>query len=391
MKRILLFDSIIDGHHADYLSHLITYWLQQQAEGELVVVTQASFEPRFRQLIDALPAGASVQFVAIPQSVIQETHQASIIARSFKEWNLLCSYAKQHRSTHAVLMYFDIFQMGLWMGRKAPCAVSGIYFRPDFHYKTVAGLKARLNVVRKKLTLRGILRRGALTNLFCLDHSVVPRLQAMHRSVNVVPLPDPVKAYSIPSAEIDELRNQLKIEVGRKVFLLFGFLDDRKGIEPLLDSLKYLDSSLHSRVCILLAGAIHSDYQKHIEQKIAAINPAIQIVCEFKEVRGQRIQAFFDLSDYALALYQRHVGMASVIIRAAVSGKPLLASDYGYVGKIVQEEKLGAVADSTSPEAIGKLLEKVLTTGIPYSEENLKKLAYQNSDTCFAETIFNVL
>ncbi|MBD2704141.1 glycosyltransferase family 4 protein [Spirosoma sp. BT702] len=391
MKRIVLFDTIIDGHHADYLTHLINFWLHQRPEGELLVVTQASFESTFQQLVDVAPTGAAVRFIPIPQSEIEQTHRASMLARAFKEWNLLRRYVHEYQPSHVLLMYFDIFQMGLWLGRKVPCKVSGIYFRPDFHYKTVHGVKARLNVVRKKLTLRGMLRRNVLTNLFCLDHSVVATLQAIEPGVNVVPLPDPVKAYSIPSIEIDKLRSELKIKPERQVFLLFGYLDDRKGIEPLLEALKHLNPALHSRICVVLAGAIRSDYQQSIEQKIAAISPVVQIVCEFREVRGQRIQAFFDLADYALALYQRHVGMASVIIRAAVSGKPVLASDYGYVGKIVEQEKLGAVVDSTSPEAISQLLEKVLTEGVTYSEENLQKLAYQNSDVCFAETIFDVL
>ncbi|GAB3701603.1 hypothetical protein GCM10027592_29950 [Spirosoma flavus] len=391
MKRILLFDTIIDGHHADYLSHLINYWLHQRPEGELLVVTQASFEPTFQQLVDVAPTGAAVRFIPIPQADIEQTHQASMLARAFKEWNLLRRYVQEYQPSHVLLMYFDIFQMGLWLGRKVPCKVSGIYFRPDFHYKTVPGLKARLNVLRKKLTLRGMLRRGVLTNLFCLDHSVVAMLRTIHAGVNVVPLPDPVKAYSIPATEIDTLRSELQIKPDRKVFLLFGYLDDRKGIEPLLDALKLLDPALYSRVCVVLAGAIRSDYQQLIEQKMAEVSPVIQIICEFREVRGKRIQAFFELADYALALYQRHVGMASVIIRSAVSGKPILASDYGYVGKLVEQDKLGAVVDSTSPQAISQLLEKVLTEGIMYSDENLQKLAYQNSDTCFAETIFNAL
>ena len=92
-----------------------------------------------------------------------------------------------------------------------------------------------------------------------------------------------------------------------------------------------------------------------------------------------------------LTLYQRHVGMASVIIRAAVSGKPLVSSDYGYVGHLVKNENLGAVTDSTSPTAICQVLEQVLVEGVSYSKANLQKLADQNSDVSFAKTIFNRL
>ncbi|MFD2571687.1 glycosyltransferase [Spirosoma soli] len=391
MRRILLFDTIIDGHHADYLAHLVNYWLRYQPEGELLVVTQASFEATFQQLRDDTANNASVRFIPIPPEDIERTHQSSALSRSFSEWNLLLKYVHDHQPTHALIMYFDIFQLGSWLGKKAPCAISGIYFRPDFHYAIPPGLKARLNVLRKKVTLRGMLNRGVLTNLFCLDHSAVSALKQMNPRVNVLALPDPVKSYDIKPAETKQLRAELGIEAGRNVFLLFGHLDDRKGIEPLLEALKQLNPALRSTLCLLLVGSIRSVYQAGIEQLIAEIDSQIQIVCVFKEVRGRQIQTYFELSDYALALYQRHIGMASVFIRAAVSGKPILSSDYGYMGRFVQTAQLGAVTDSTSPTAICQLLEQVLTQGVSYSETNLKKVADQNSDVAFAETIFNRL
>ncbi|GAB3541183.1 glycosyltransferase [Spirosoma fluminis] len=390
-RKILLFDTIINGHHADYLTHLIHYWLHYRIKGELIVVTQASFEPAFQQLLAQDPAQTTVRFISIPPEDIARVHQSSVLRRSFNEWNLLLDYIREHTPTHALMMYSDIFQLALWCGRKSPCPVSGIYFRPDFHYPAPPGLKARLNMVRKKVTLQGALDRGVLKNLFCLDHSAVPALRAMTPSVTVVPLPDPVKSYPIDPAEVAQLRLELGIDPARKVFLLFGTLEDRKGIEPLLESLKQLNPSVHSRVCVLLVGAIKPDYQQQIEHLITEVAPTIQISCVFRDTRGKQIQLYFELADYALALYQRHTGMASVIIRAAVSGKPLLSSDYGYMGQLVQQEQLGAVVDSTSPIAISQLLEQAVRQGISYSKENLQTVASQNSDVAFAETIFTHL
>lgn len=389
MRRILLFDTIIDGHHADYLSHLINYWLQAQPEGELIVVAQTSFEPLFRQLLERFPPVDTIQFVPISQPEIEHTHRASALRRSFREWNLLLTYSRRFQPTHVLLMYFDVFQLGLWLGRNAHCAVSGIYFRPDFHYAGSPGLKAALNRFRKKTTLQGILNRSLLSNLFCLDHSAVALVGEMNPQVNVLPLPDPVRAYIIAPAELEELRHTLHIDPNRTVFMLFGHLDERKGIEPVLEALTQLNLALQQKVCFLLAGAINPDYQAQLEQKISSISPTVQIIPVFNELKGKQIQTYFELSDYVLTLYQRHVGMASVIIRAAISGKPLLSSDYGYMGHLVESEQLGAVTDSTSPTAICQVLERALVEGIPYSKANLRNLADQNSDVSFAKTIFD--
>lgn len=392
VKRIVLFDTIIDGHHADYLTHLITYWLDYQPADELLVVAQASFEPVFQGLVAQRPGAApTLRFVPLPQAEIDAVHGVSPVKRSFREWNLQLRYIRTYQPTHVLLMYFDIFQLGILLGRKAPCAISGIYFRPDFHYGRQPGLKARLNGWRKKLTLTAIFRRHVLTNLFCLDHSAVAALNRLSTGTSVIPLPDPVKTYALEPDETDELRRTLRIEPGRQVFLLFGYLDERKGIEPLLAALTTVDSTLHRRICLLLVGAIKPDYQQQIDARIAGISPAIQIIRVFEEVKGRRIQAYFEVSDYVLALYQRHVGMASVVIRAAVSGKPLLASDYGYLGRLVQTEQIGLVTDSTSPLAIAQLLQQVLRQGLPYSEVNLEKLADANSNESFARTIFEHL
>lgn len=391
MRRVLLFDTIIDGHHADYLSHLIDYWLREKLAGELIIVAQASFATRFDQLRESAPSVTNLKFVPILPAEIEHVHQGSIFTRPFREWSLQIQYSQRYKPTHVLLMYFDIFQMGLWLGQKAPCAVSGIYFRPDFHYTSSAGLKSRLNIFRKKATLRGVMNRNELKNLFCLDYSAVAPVRAMNPRVNVLPLPDPVEAYFISPTDIENLRHELPIEPGRQVFLLFGYLDDRKGIEAFLEALDRVSPAQQRKICFLLVGPIKEDYQPLIDQAIAAVNPNVQVICVFREIKGKAIQVYFELSDYVLTLYQRHVGMASVIIRAAISEKPLLSSDYGYMSHLVQTSQLGAVTDSNSPPAIGQLLEQVLANGISYSKANLRQVAAQNSGESFAKTIFDQL
>ncbi|GAB3924169.1 glycosyltransferase [Larkinella terrae] len=390
-KKILLFDTIIDGHHADYLTHLITYWIANRLQGELIVVTQQSFQKQYDALTKQKPGAANVRFVPISSSDIEIVHGASMATRSFKEWNLMLKYIGMHEPDHVLLMYFDLFMLASWLGRSAPCAVSGIYFRPDFHYKVRPGIKAKLNDARKKITLKAVLGGKSLANLFCLDHSAVDGLRQLSPYIKIWPLADPVESYDIMPAEVEQLRANLQIEPNRRILLLFGHLDDRKGIEPLLEAMKRLPAQQKNRLCLVLAGPIQPDFRALVERKIAEVGPDVQVVRVFREIKGREIQVHFELSDYVLALYQHHVGMASVVVRAAVSRKPVLASDYGYLGHLVQSEELGAVTDATSPDAIRSLLERVVTTEIPYSEARLQKLAEQNSDVYFAETIFNHL
>ena len=391
MKKILLFDTIIDGHHPDYLSHLIRYWLNTQPTGELIVVAQAAFEPTFEELTAHNPLGASVRFDAISPQDIEQTHRATGLNRSFKEWKLVLKYSQAYQPTHLLLLYFDVLQFGFWLGQKASCPVSGIYFRPDFHYSRAAGPKEWVRMFRKKTTLRGVLTQQRLTNLFCLDHSAVPLVQAMNPRVRVVPLPDPVKTYSVPAGDVEKRRAVLAIEPGRTVFLVFGYLDDRKGIEPLLNALGLVNPAFHHRLCVLLAGPAKPEFQHLIRQKIAALPSGIQVICDFSEIKGAAIQGYFNLADVVLTLYQQHIGMASVLVRAAVSGKPVISSNYGYMGQLVQQEQLGITTDSTAPAAIAHALQQAVTEGVPHSVENLPIFADKHTDETFASVIFNQL
>ena len=391
MKKILLFDTIIDGHHPDYLSHLIRYWLNTQPTGELIVVAQAAFEPTFEELTAHNPLGASVRFDAISPQDIEQTHRATGLNRSFKEWKLVLKYSQAYQPTHLLLLYFDVLQFGFWLGQKASCPVSGIYFRPDFHYSRAAGPKEWVRMFRKKTTLRGVLTQQRLTNLFCLDHSAVPLVQAMNPRVRVVPLPDPVKRYDVSVVETDSLRQALRIEPDRTIFLLFGYLDERKGLEPLLDAITLINPTLHHKFCFLLVGPATADFQRVINQKMAAVPSGIQVIPVFREIKGAAIQGYFNLADVVLTLYQQHIGMASVLVRAALSGKPVISSNYGYMGQLVQQEQLGITTDSTAPAAIAHALQQAVTEGVPHSVENLPIFADKHTDETFASVIFNQL
>lgn len=131
-NRILLFDTIIDGHHPDYLIHLISYYSTQNVE--LFVASAAKFKEQFdvRLKDENNQWGDNVTFLPIPTQKINSIHSKPIYLRSIIEWNMLVDMAKEINASHALLMYFDYCQLGILVGKKATCPVSAIYFRPNF-------------------------------------------------------------------------------------------------------------------------------------------------------------------------------------------------------------------------------------------------------------------
>src|SRR3546814_9883678 len=62
--------------------------------------------------------------------------------------------------------------------------------------------------------------------------------------------------------------------------------------------------------------------------------------------RGE-IDALVDRCDVVLAPYQRFVGSSGVLLWAASRGRPLLAQDYGLVGRLTADHGLGLTVDTT--------------------------------------------
>lgn len=381
--RLLLFDTILTGHHSDYLTYLVDHWHNNRLAGQLFVITPQGFS-------SSLPAdylkNSSISFIELSDIELKSAQNSSKIGRSFAEWNLYLTYADKIQPSHALMMYFDLFQLGIWIGKKSVCPVSGIYFRPSFHYVGAASWKEKLVVFRKKWLLGRVLSSRALSTLFCLDKSVVPALQAMSKSVRIIPLSDPVRNYTISSQEVASLKATLGVDSHRKVFLLFGYLDDRKGIEQVLDAVELLSSQEKAAVTLVLAGPIEDRFRSVIDSKIS--NSSVQVICSYQELKGATIQTYFELSDFVLTLYQKHVGMSSIVIRAALSEKPLISSDFGYMGQLVKSNQLGVAVNSESPPAISSALSQALRGEVRYSLSSIKELAAQNTSQTFASQIF---
>ena len=386
--KFLIFDTILNGHHTDYITYLVDYWCEHQMPGELYVVTPCGFSASLSAEARAYPG---ISCLELHEDELRLAQKGSTFRRSFSEWNLFVKYARQIRPTQALLMYFDLFQMGMWLGEKSPCPVSGIYFRPSFHYSVQLSVKEKALALRKKWLLSRVMTNPSLTHLFCLDKSSVKAIRKISNRVRVLPLSDPVKEYAVSAREVEALRRKLGIEARRKVFLVFGYLDNRKGIEPILDAADQLTEAERADFALLLAGPISDDYRHAIDERISRLKSGTQVVCLYEKRFGPAIQILFELSDFVLTLYQKHIGMSSIVVRAALSRKPLISSDFGYMGSLVDNEVLGTTINSASIPSIAEAFRQALRGEVVFSGSAVRTLSEQNTFQQYARQIIGAL
>ena len=381
-NRILLFDTITDGHHPDYLIHLIGFYSGNK-DVELYVSTGESFKSQFdaRQKAEDNFWGDNVTFLPIPTNKLNSIHSKPIYLRSIIEWNLLVETAKEINASQVLLMYFDYYQMGILIGKKAPCPVSAIYFRPNFTENN-NGVYPQI----KKWMLSKVLKTGQIQNLFCLVHALVPYMKGQKTQTQIIPICDPIKQFQISKSEIAEFKNKFKVPKDKQIFLNFGYLDDRKGMEVFIDACSTLSKEALAKICLLLAGPLPEYYEKIIEAKLDQV-PELEVIRCYGYLPAREVQICFEISDVVLILYQDFLNMSSVLIRAAMANKPTFATQTGMIGELVSKHNVGITVDATSVSEVSNELKAIINNGISYSEENLKQLAEENSLNSFLSTI----
>ena len=390
--HVMLFDLYAGGHRLQYLLNLATHWAERGLPGRLSIVVPTAFldaHPPLRTFAD-VHRTSGIEVVPITEPVrLKAPGPLQLVRYGVEQGRHLRRYVERLRPDHAVLMYFDHAQLALAFGLRFdfPVRFSGIYFRPQFHYGRFEGHatspRERATNLRKRLVLRAALRNPHLHTLFCLDPYAVADVRRM--GGRAVALPDGVA----PEAGRADVR--WAPEDGRRAVLLFGTLHRRKGLFEVLDAMRRLSKDDQRRLALVLAGPITDLERDRALRELGdlATSTPLQVVLDERFIPDEEIQAMVRRADLVLLTYQRHVGSSNVLVRAAMAGRPVLATDYGLVGALVREHRLGQALDAGSPEVIAPALSAFLANpyAVPFSPEAACRYAEANTAEAFARTI----
>ncbi len=391
MKTLLIFDLETSGHHTDYLLSILKFAALHKTQ-KLVFVCDRRFESSKIHFCEVYLKSQFEDFTFdyVESFELDTIKQWNIRKRSVWEWELYLQKLKQHKADAGILMYFDLFQWGMFKGSKNEIPTAGIIFRAKAGSNYQFGW---LNSLKNKISfniLKQAVERAGVRRLFLLDKYAVNSFKEVFTGLSVSHIADPVMHFeSLNEKDKQAYRQNLGIHEGRIVFLIFGFLDERKGVRHSIEALMQLPKVVQSKICLLIAGPIAVEIKNYLAEVSANNSFHFQLLIIEKEFRHEAIQHLFDISDLVLALYQQHVGMSSVVIRAAISKVPILASDYGMMGKYVMEHGLGMVTDSTDTHAILKSYLTFLEGGIPVDGESQKEVATRNSALEFAKELLS--
>jgi glycosyltransferase involved in cell wall biosynthesis len=376
----MLFDLEFTGHHANYIRHFVNFWKIQQSEKHLTIVVSPEFIQRHTAIFDLAlseKGQSHMSFQSIsPQEAesLQASTRIHRALRRLKEWKLLCKYAKLVGADHCLVMFIDKLQLPIILGFQPPCPISGIYFQPSFHYKDFHENASKhktgfysdsyIKDLRDFLFLHRSAQNSKLKQLFVLDPFVVDFIQNKYKKLKCTYLPDPIEPYK-PKESFFQVSSH-SIEEDRIAFLIFGFLDERKGITKFLEAIDTLPVETCKKICLILAGQLESSMVSYLPQRLEylAKTKEVQFICDFEYISEEKIYSYFQMADIILAIYQNHLGMSGILLTAAAMQKPVLCQSYGLMGQLVRERNLGLDVDSTQVSEIVARIEHILSTPI---------------------------
>ncbi len=399
----MAFDLDVGGHHAGYLQNLVRIWASEERRGRLSLAVSPELLDQHPELVaDARNADVPVLPVSLPPVasswLAKAPAELRLAERALREWRALCESAVRLSATHALSMYMDgLIQTPLALGLRAPCRISGIYFRPTFHYGGFSSverpLRDRLKAARQRVLAGRALRHPALDVMFCLDPYAVDAMRAgLREGHKARHLADPVAVHDEPEGTIAALRRELGLSPEKTVLLLFGMITPRKGLLEVLEALEHLPPPVAREVCLLVVGPMAADFRGRVHSAVerARGRTGATILLHERFVPDLENQRWFGVADIVLAPYQQHVGMSAILIRAASAGKPIIADGYGLLGQLTERRRLGAVVDARDPRAIAHGIERLLRSeGGLVDAEAQGQLARENTPAAFARAMFS--
>lgn len=156
--------------------------------------------------------------------------------------------------------------------------------------------------------------------------------------VNV--LPDPWTGDFKPTEQRSS-RMALGLPVDKPVVGLIGYQDERKGFSIAADALQELRSSGWSGH-VLILGEVAREYEECLVSLSSAYEQSL--LHETRFVSDKELPLYFRACDVIwLPYHPRFTASSGVLVRAAASGVPVVATEGGLIAYRVRKYKLGAV------------------------------------------------
>jgi glycosyltransferase involved in cell wall biosynthesis len=372
--KVCLFDWNAGGHH-NFYARAFAEALTPVAE-----VVVAGSEPLLESIADVPVATHSL---GSPRPRPNATAGLDKTSLAQQEIALLRETIAATKPDHVVALYADPILRWLAGAEPFPCKVSVFVMFATAHFPSAYGLRlgprARLSAEFKELNIRRWRRRGDAGAIFGLDAEAVARWQR-RRGASAHWLPEPpleVKPTARPSKE-------------KSGCFLFGYFDERKGIDRLAAALAEGCEGLE----LALYGDVAPEFRDRLDRELARLRAGdVALETDFRRVPYELAMEKMSRSRCALLSFGWQPSGSRVLLEAAAARTPVVVSADSPVGKLVERHGLGRTADPTDPVALREaILAIAADPGAPDRyEKSLRQYAEELHGERFASQVREAL
>jgi glycosyltransferase involved in cell wall biosynthesis len=368
VSHILVFEPDAEGHPREWLEHIVAYVAAEHADIRATFVVAAEMHRHLDACVPSI-AGDRISVLALTPAERWLCTRRFLTLAAFARWWIMRRYLRRTGAQAGHFLSFDHMclplALGLGTGGKP---VSGILFRPSVHYEGIGpyspSLPERLRDVRKTILYRLMLLNRAVHAVLSLDPYFTPYARHRYRfGAKVRTIGDPTHPSSGTQTAMPGAAAAPANCVG---FVFFGYLTERKGVLVLLDALGRIDPGISSRVSVTIAGRVEAALRERVEARIRhlrKVRPELCLRLEDRWIPAAELDAIIATGDVVLAPYQRFVGSSGVLLWAARMGIPVLTQDFGLLGRLVHDHRLGLTADTLDPASLAAGIERMVIEG----------------------------
>ena len=340
--KALVFENSLSGHRPHYVAVLARQLLDFGVELVCALPEVLHSDPASQEFLSDIVEHS--QHFGLPAIADNLTVAKNGNARL----SMLRGCVEKFKDHYIFVPYADgisqAWGMKMFPGKAIPkCqGIEGLMMRGRFAYPN-HGWKNRLSAeVSWQLQ-----KRARWDVLHQLDQVVFEEIVRRGTRIENRLIPDVVEAPV--AADKDAARAALGIETDKFVIACPGAVNERKGSDRLLDAVASLDER---EIQLVLFGK-HSAV---LEEKVRKTN-SVSVRSVNRFATQQEFEQLFAASDLIAVCYPRHIGSASILLRAVAAGKSIVASDWGWIGWVAKKFKLGEVCDPQSIASIAQAIQ----------------------------------
>lgn len=347
MRKTLIFDTSIDGHHLEYIHHL--YEAKENEGTELVFCIPQAFEKVKENFQWSDKANINYHFLDDEQcKSIQRLGRVKYAIATSKLLLKVCKEEQPDKVFLISILQLLPFLPLFFIGRKEK--ISGILYKIYLYswkqYSLVEKIYESLRFLSVRLSAN-------IKHIFVLnDEAAARRMNIVWRCAKFIPLPDPFQSKSGNTVFEKPLLPSNKIKV-----LHFGGMARRKGTIEIIKAIQILcaDGKVQ-RYQFVFAGKINSDIRDEFYEYYYRLKEKCDILVMDRFCSYDELDELCRECDIILAPYQNVHSSSGVIAYAAKFHKPVIVPDDGLLGKLVRKYKLGLAVNNLNSAKIYELL-----------------------------------